>query len=131
MNERHRVGVTAELYTAYRLSEAGYGIYFPFLTQSKCDLVVQHKDGPLLKVQVKKATRSSSNGHPFIQVRLAASDSSMYRDGDFDLLAMVYEDRLWLFPWQFVKDKTSMSFSIFTDCPSKRKRRDISEYEVK
>ena len=120
------------MYVAYRLSQLGYQIYFPFLTQSKCDLVVEI-DGELKKVQVKTASKSQAKGHPFIQIRLAGNENCHdYKDGDFDLLAMVYQGRLWIFPWEFVKDKTSMSFSIFEPQgkPALKQRRDISTYEV-
>jgi hypothetical protein len=126
MNLQHRTGAAAELFTAYRLTELGHSVYFPTLTQSKCDLVVEI-DGGFKKVQVKKATKSEARGHQFIQVRLGGCGRQEYVDGDFDLLAMVYEERLWLFPWEFVKGNKSMSFSIFD---GQRPRRDISIYEV-
>lgn len=130
MNLQHRNGAAAELFVAYRLTALGYSVYFPTMTQSKCDLVAEI-DGSLKKVQVKKATKSSANGHPFIQVRLANAAGGKYVDGDFDLLAMAYEGRMWLFPWEVVKGKTSMSFSIFPpQGKTKRPRRDISSYEV-
>lgn len=131
MHDNHQIGATAELYVAYLLSSLGHPVFFPFITQSKCDLVVE-MDGVLKKVQVKKATKSFAQGHPFIQIRLDGKDRSKYADGDFDILAMVYENRLWLFPWEFVKGKTSMSFSIFPPQgePSTKPRRDISMYEV-
>ena len=131
MNARHLSGVTAELFAAYRLSSVGYRIYYPFLTQSKCDLLIEDPLGNYYKVQVKKATKSSANGYQFIQVRLGGCGRSNYIEGDFDYLAMVYEDRLWLFPWSYTKDKTSMSFSIFGEDVSKKGRRDISPYEIK
>lgn len=55
IQDKHLSGASAELFTAYKFSEAGYSIYFPFLTQSKDDLVVC-KDGIFNKVQVKRAT---------------------------------------------------------------------------
>ena len=121
----------AELFVAYKLSSLGHPIYLPFLTQSKCDLIVGIA-GVLKKVQVKKATRCEANGHPFIQIRLEGKGRGGYVDGDFDILAMVYEERLWLFPWKFVKGNTSMRFSIFPPQgrPSTKPRRDISTYEV-
>lgn len=131
MNLSHRAGSAAELYVAYRLTSLGCPVYFPAMTQSKCDLVVEI-EGTLKKVQVKKATKSYANGHPFIQIRLDGKDRSKYVDGDFDVLAMVYEERIWLFPWEFVKGKSSMSFSIFPPqgSPATKPRRDISQYEV-
>lgn len=126
MNERHARGAAAELKAAARLAELGYIIYYPLLTQSKADLVIE-RDGKFQKVQVKRATRSEAGGNPFIQIRLGGAGRLDYTDGDFDVLAMVYEDRLWLLPWGMVKGKTSMSFSVFE---GQNPRRDISQYEV-
>jgi hypothetical protein len=126
MNLQHRSGAAAELFTAYLLTSKGHAVYFPTVTQSKCDLVIE-MDGVFKKVQVKKATKGHAGDHRFIQIRLGGCGRQEYVDGDFDLLAMVYEERLWLFPWEFVKGNTSMSFSIFD---GQRPRRDISIYEV-
>lgn len=126
MNQQHRNGAAAELFTAYRLTSLGYTCYLPCLTQAKADLVVEI-DGVLKKVQVKKATYAEINGNPFIQIRLGGCGRGEYREGDFDLLAMVFEGRLWLLPWELVKGHKSMSFAVF---PGQRPRRDISQYEV-
>lgn len=114
------------MFVAYRMSALGYSIYYPLMTQSKADLVVE-RDGVFQKVQVKKATKGEVNGNPFIQIRLGGCGRSTYKEGDFDLLAMVYEERLWLLPWELVAGHTSMSFSVF---PDQKPRRDISQYEV-
>lgn len=127
---RHYTGATSELFAAYKLSEQGYKIYFPFMTQSKADMVIEDHKGTFYKIQVKTATLSSANGNEFIQIRLGGCDRTEYQEGDFDLLAMVYNDRMWLFPWSFVANKKSMSFSIFSLGIGCKKPRDISQYEV-
>lgn len=123
-NQQHISGFSAELYVAYKAAEAGFEVFMPLATQSKVDMIlVTGKE--VLKVQVKKATKSSANGFPFIQIRLGGCGRMLYKKGDFDVLVMVYEGRIWVLPYEFVEDNTSMSFSIFTDKP----RRDISMYE--
>lgn len=100
-NQQHISGLSAELYVAYKAAEAGFEVFMPL------------------------ATKSSANGFPFIQIRLGGCGRMLYKKGDFDVLAMVYEGRIWMLPYEFVEDNTSMSFSIFTDKPC----RDISMYE--
>lgn len=128
--EQHNTGVTSELFVAYKLSSKGFKVYFPFMTQSKADIVVEDKLGNFIKIQVKTATKSSANGNYFVQVRLGGCGRTMYTEGDFDYLAMVYENRIWMLPWDIVKDKKSMSFSIFSDRKGCKKPRNISMYEV-
>lgn len=111
IQDKHLSGVSAELFTAYKFSEAGYSIYFPFLTQSKDDLVVC-KDGIFNKVQVKRATEITSNGEKYHQVRLGGSGRPEYVDGDFDILAVVVGEDVLLFTWEEVKGKKSMCVGI-------------------
>lgn len=75
MKQEHLIGAAAELYVASRLVALGYAVYYPLVTQSKADIVIE-KGGVFQKVQVKKATRSEANGHPFIQVRLGGCGRS-------------------------------------------------------
>lgn len=68
-NQQHISGFSAELYVAYKAAEAGFEVFMPLATQSKVDMILVTGKG-VLKVQVKKATKSSANGFPFIQIRL-------------------------------------------------------------
>lgn len=128
--KQHTTGVTSELFVAYKLAQRGYKIYFPFLTQSKADLIIEDTKGNFTKVQVKTATKSSAKENEFIQIRLGGCGRTEYKEGDFDFLAMVYGERWWLLPWDLVKDKKSMSFSIFSEGKGCKKPRDISFYEM-
>lgn len=125
-DKQHQTGATSELFAAYMLAEQGYKVYFPFMTQSKADLVIEARTGNFYKIQVKTATEFSKG---YIQIRLGGCGRSNYKEGDFDFLAMVYKQRLWIFPWSFVKDKKSMSFSIETK-NSRKGTRSIEEFEI-
>ena len=57
--EQHNTGGTSELFVAYKLSSKGFKVYFPFMTQSKADIVVEDPLGNFIKIQVKTATKSS------------------------------------------------------------------------
>lgn len=107
MNDRHMTGAASELLVAYKFTKAGYTVYYPMLTQSKEDLVVC-KDGKFSKVQVKTATINHTDTGTVQQVRLGGCGRAHYKDGDFDILAVVVEDEVLLFTWEEVKGKTSM-----------------------
>lgn len=121
----HFIGAFAELLIATLATKYGIVVSYPLFTQSKYDLIFDIK-GKLLKIQVKKATKSSANGFPFIQIRLGGSGRPKYTANDYDYLAMVYEDNIWFLPYSYTDNKTSMSFSIFTD--NIHKRHPIQEY---
>lgn len=110
---------------AYEATAHNIVVSYPLFTQSKYDLIFDVK-GKLLKIQVKKATKSSANGHFFIQIRLGGSGRPKYTKDDYDYIAMVYEDKIWMLPYSLTANHTSMSFSIFTD--EVKKRTDISSY---
>lgn len=105
MNDRHMTGAASELLVAYKFTKAGYTVYYPMLTQSKEDLVVC-KDGKFSKVQVKTATINHTDTGTVQQVRLGGCGRAHYKDGDFDILAVVVEDEVLLFTWEEVKGKT-------------------------
>lgn len=107
MNERHLTGAASEMLVAYKFTKAGYTVYYPMLTQSKEDLVVC-KDGKFSKVQVKTATTVQTNTGDAKQVRLGGCGRSEYKDGDFDILAVVVDEDVLIFTWDEVKGKTSM-----------------------
>lgn len=107
MNDRHLTGAASEMLVAYKFTKAGYTVYYPMITQSKEDLVVC-KDGKFSKVQVKTATVNRSSTGVVHQVRLGGCGRANYKDGDFDILAVVIDEDVLLFEWDEVKDKTSM-----------------------
>lgn len=115
----HFIGASSELLLATLATKYGIIVSYPLFTQSKYDLIFDVK-GKLLKIQVKKATKSSAGGCPFIQIRLGGSGRPKYTANDYDYLAMVYEDNIWMLPYSFTEKKTSMSFSIFTNAVPKR-----------
>jgi hypothetical protein len=110
----HFIGSAAELYVAYRASEKNFIVSYPLFTQSKYDLIIDAGGKPL-KIQVKKATKNSTNGYKFIQVRLGGCGRPTYTKDDYDYLAIVYEEKLWMLPYEVTKDHTTMSFSIFSE----------------
>lgn len=109
----HYIGAASELTLAALATKYGIIVSYPLFTQSKYDLIFDIK-GKLLKIQVKKATKSSARGHEFIQIRLGGAGRPKYTKNDYDYLAMMYEDKIWMLPYTFTANKTSMSFSIFT-----------------
>lgn len=107
MNDRHITGAASEMLVAYKFTKAGYTVYYPMLTQSKDDLVVC-KDGKFSKVQVKTATTFKTDNGMVNQIRLGGCGRTQYKDGDFDILAVVLDEEVLLFTWEEVKGKTSM-----------------------
>lgn len=118
----HFRGAWAELYVAEQATKNNIIVSYPLFTQSKYDLVFDTKSG-LYKIQVKKATKSSARGNEFIQIRLKSTtykDTMLkYCENDLDFIAMVYEYKIWMLPYSFIKDHQSMSFSIFSSTYTK------------
>lgn len=82
------------------------------MSQSRADFAICKRGGPVLKVQVKKATWSKSGKGSYLQTRLVSRNlpRRFYKPGDFDVLAVVDGDgRMWLYSFDEVKDKTSLS----------------------
>lgn len=110
MSSQHYTGVASELKTAAAFTERGYQVYFPAMTQSKADFVAE-VEGKLVKVQVKTACRFNPKYPHLIQIRLGGCGRTRYATGDFDLLAVVFESRLWVIPTDRV-DITQCSMSL-------------------
>lgn len=103
-------GTTAELYAASYFSELGYSIYWPMMTQSRCDFVIE-KDGQFLKVQVKKATWSQIGAFKYLQCRLKNRNKHAvwYEEGDYDLLVFISDEKeLWVAPFEEVNKLVSV-----------------------
>ena len=110
---QHFTGAASELYVSYRLTAKGHQVFLPAFTQSKADLVVDI-DGTLTRVQVKTGTKLKNCNS--IQVRLGGCGKPTYSPGDIDLLAVVYQDSLWLIPFtEEVRVKTSMCINLTSD----------------
>lgn len=110
---KHFTGAASELYVSYRLTAKGHQVFLPAFTQSKADLVVDI-DGTLTRVQVKTGTKLKNCNS--IQVRLGGCGKPTYSPGDIDLLAVVYQDFLWLIPFtEEVRVKTSMCINLTSD----------------
>lgn len=124
----HLLGSSSELFAASRFVLKGHCVYFPAMSQSKADFVAD-VDGRLVKVQVKSATQFNPKYPHLIQVRLGGSGRTRYEAEDFDLLAIVFQDRLWVLPTTDV-DITQCSMSFSMDNVSGRKLKvDLSTYE--
>lgn len=110
---QHFTGAASELYASYRLTAMGHQVFLPAFTQSKADLVVDI-GGTLTRVQVKTGTKLKNCNS--IQVRLGGCGKPTYSPGDIDLLAVVYQDNLWLIPFtEEVRVKTSMCINLTSD----------------
>jgi len=110
MDLRHKNGAVAELYVATKLADKGYGIYYPLLTQSRCDLVVEI-DKVLLKVQVKKASWSTTGPYKYLQCRVIGKNlqtNTPYKEGDVDYFAFTDINRIWFAPFSEIKGMTSV-----------------------
>ena len=113
-SNQHFTGAASELYVAYKATESGFIVSYPLFTQSKYDLLIDI-GSKILKVQVKKATKSAARGHEFIQIRLGGCGRSEYKENDYDYVAMVYNKHVWMLPYKDTEGHKSMSFSIFSD----------------
>lgn len=110
---QHFTGAASELYVSYRLTAKGHQVFLPAFTQSKADLVVDI-DGTLTRVQVKTGTKLKNCNS--IQVRLGGCGKPTYSPVDIDLLAVVYQDFIWLIPFtEEVRVKTSMCINLTSD----------------
>lgn len=109
-HDRFRSGVSAELFVASKLSEQGYNILWPLITQSRYDLVIE-KDGLFQKVQVKKATYSLTGTYRYLQARLSGKNkqtNTPYQAKDVDLFAFTDMQSLWIAPFNEVGHLTSV-----------------------
>lgn len=107
----HFNGASSELYVAYKATEKGFVVNYPLFTQSRYDLIID-TGKKLLKVQVKRSVKSSVKGNYFIQIRLGGCGHPDYKEGDYDYVAMVFDDKVWMLPY---KDTEGHNFEIFAE----------------
>ena len=96
----HLTGYISEQKIALYYSKLGYVIYWPNHTQSSCDFIAC-KDDELIRVQVKSAYwMGRSTGKSYLQttVRKGCNGNSSYTKKECDVIAISFEDRIWLIP---------------------------------
>lgn len=108
----HRTGAITELRAAIYFVSKGCEIYWPQLTQSKADFVIDSPEG-LKKVQVKRATWSTTGPYKYLQCRLVSRNKYQrgYKDGDFDIIVFMDDDDMWVTSFESVKGMTSVCLS--------------------
>lgn len=103
-------GAIAELQAMQYYLSNGYEIFTPLLPSSRADFVAT-KDGVCKRIQVKKATWSSSGSYKYLQARLhdRTERKKMYEDGDFDEIVFLSDEGdIWIADWPSVKGLTSV-----------------------
>lgn len=109
--ERFISGVSSELYVAHKLTALGYEIFFPLMTQSKADFIAM-KDSVCYKVQVKKASWSTTWSFQYLQARIHGigkrDPNKFYTNEDVDFFAITDNDRVWWIPFNEIGHQTSV-----------------------
>lgn len=108
--DRFKSGAAAELYVAARLTALGYTVLWPFVTQSRYDLVAE-RDGVFQKIQVKKATSSRTGNFDYLQARLSGKNkqtNTPYKREDVDVFAFTDMDRIWIASYDEIGHQTSV-----------------------
>ena len=109
--ERFVSGVSSELYVAHKLTQLGYEIFFPLMTQSKADFLAM-KEGVVYKVQVKKASWSTTHQFQYLQSRIHGKSkrdpSKFYTKDDVDFFAITDNERVWWIPYEEIGHQTSV-----------------------
>lgn len=75
----------AELIVGGHFAEIGYNVAYPVSDNQPYDIIVEGYD-EFLKVQVKLLYKSSPNRYS------TGNDLTKYKEGDFDLLAVVFPE---------------------------------------
>ena len=107
MDIRHSNGQSAELYAAARISEKGYNILWPTITQIPYDFVAE-KDGKFIRVQVKKATSSKAGNFRYTQFRMTRGRTKQYNQRTVDIVAATDMRDVWVIPIVECQDMTSV-----------------------
>lgn len=109
--ERFVSGVSSELFVAHKLTSLGFEVFFPLMTQSKADFLAL-KDSKVFKVQVKKASWSTTHSFQYLQARIHGKSkrdpSKFYTKEDVDLFAITDNNRVWLIPFEEIGHQTSV-----------------------
>lgn len=127
--DAHYKGASNELKAAAYFLSQGHQVFFPMMQQGVVDFVIDSPDG-LKRVQVKTASLNTGfSTYDYIQCRLArGSNDPRYSSDAFDLLVVIYEDRMWVIPWSEI---SSTNICLSSTNPQYAPRgRDYSEYEV-
>lgn len=142
--DTHFTGACSELEVAKRLASLGWEIFFPLMTQSQIDLVAC-KDSETIKVQVKTVSKITVSGKQYLQARLQSRGSGAsgytrnYTENQFDKIAFVFEDQVWLCPWELFFGNKSVTLGRFENNTLQPRKRfykdkpnvDFSKYELK
>ena len=86
--------------------EKGWEITKPFHHAQSYDFVIR-KNGKWQTVQVKSAYEGKDRYgryHKVVNIRRSNEKGSRpYKVGDFDLLAVIYQERIWLIGWKEIR----------------------------
>lgn len=133
MHSRHTSGLVGELKAATYFAENGYEIYWPALTQSTVDFVAI-KNTDIKRVQVKNAYwMERPSGARYVQatIRKGSGGSKTYTELDCDLIVIVHEDSLWVFPVDIVTKYKTINLAKAQQIRKSRKGvLDIDKYKV-
>lgn len=102
MKAMNKAGQSEALFIV-KAFEKGWEIAQPFHHSQPYDFIIR-KDGKWQTVQVKTAWLDKRSHK--VEVRLQRSNGS-YQEGDFDLLAIIYEKQIWLIDWESIKHISS------------------------
>ena len=131
MDNNHSIGMVHELKVATYFAEKGYEIYWPHAAQSRADLIVDTPEG-LRKVQIKKATWSTSGPHKYLQCRLVSRNvyRREYTKGDFDIIVFSDGGDLWVVPFESVEGMTSICLTSTNPDYTPQKNYNPEEWRV-
>lgn len=135
MYSKHKSGAIAELKAAQYFIEHDYEIFFPMSMHSIIDFIAL-KDNNAIRVQVKSAYyMKRSTGASYIQVTTRRNSSiyghQCYKKDDYDLLVVLYENRLWIFPCEDVYNFQSIVLDKGQQTRRAGKNNfDASQYEI-
>jgi hypothetical protein len=105
-------GAAAEYLAAARFISMGYKVWWPGDQSSRADLLIE-KGNDFLKVQCKRAGWVKGK---YLRVKTSSNTRKggikPYRYGDYDLLAAIDGDRMWLIPYEEVR---SHAHEIYLD----------------
>src|SRR3546814_10929466 len=86
INIQHKSGMIAELFVATELAKKDYTILWPQGTQTRYDFAIEN-NGKFSRVQVKKASWSTTNQFKYLQARISTRNkncSPKYSEGEFE-----------------------------------------------
>lgn len=92
-------------------AKQGYNILWPMITQSRYDFVAEDKEGRFIKVQVKKATWSTTGKYKYLQARIIGKNkqtNTPYKLGDVDEFAFTDLKDIWAAHYNEVGEFTSV-----------------------